>query len=118
MNNQSIGKKGEKIAQEFLIQKGFKIIETNYQKRSGEIDIIAKDPKYNEYVFIEVKTRQNLSFGFPEEAVGEDKISKIIETAEQWFEEKNIPSPEWRVDIISINWSEKNPKIEHIENIS
>ncbi len=118
MNNQSIGKKGEALAKRFLEEKEFEIIETNYQKRSGEIDIIAKDPKYNEYVFVEVKTRQNQSFGYPEEAVGEKKVEKIIETAEQWFDEKEMESPEWRIDIISIDWSEKDPKIEHIQNIS
>ena len=118
MNNKYIGKKGELMAVEFLRKKNYKIIEKNYLKRSGEIDIIAFDPKYNEYVFVEVKTRTNLNFGYPEEAVGKKKIIKIIKTAETWLSYKKISNPEWRIDIISIDLSNKKPEIEHIENIS
>jgi len=116
--NKNFGKKGELEAEEFLKAKGYRIIENNYLKRVGEIDIITFDPKYEEYVFVEVKTRKNLNFGYPEEAVTPQKINKIIKTAENWFDNEKINNPEWRIDIISIDWSEKKPKIEHIENIS
>ncbi len=118
MDRKSLGKEGEAKAIEFLKEKGYRIIEANYLKRTGEIDIIAFDPKYNEYVFTEVKTRRNLNFGYPEESVDEKKIEKIIETAENWLLDKNIENPEWRVDIISIEWKNKAIKIKHIQNIS
>ena len=118
MDAKSLGKKGEAVAIKFLKKKGYQIIETNYLKRTGEIDIIAFDSKYNEYVFIEVKTRRNLNFGYPEESVDEKKLSKIIETAENWLENKNISNAEWRIDIISIEWQDKIPKIKHFQNIS
>ena len=54
MDNKLLGKKGEQKAVEFLKEKGYQIIEQNFLKRMGEIDIIAFDPKYKEYVFIEV----------------------------------------------------------------
>jgi len=118
MNRKALGKEGESKAVDFLKKKGYKIIETNYRKRTGEIDIIAFDPAYGEYVFIEVKTRRNLKFGYPEESVDKKKMQKIIETAKTWLMDKNIDDPEWRIDIISIEWEEESPKIDHIQNIS
>jgi len=118
MDKIGIGQKGEDMALDFLLKKGFIIHERNYRKRSGEIDIIAFDPKYEEYVFTEVKTRTNMSFGYPEEAVDDEKIEKIVETAESWLAEMEIKDPEWRIDIISILLDRKGVKIDHIENVS
>ena len=118
MNRRSLGKHGEEKAIEFLKEKGYEIIETNYLKRSGEIDIIAFDPKYREYVFVEVKTRQSTRFGYPEEAVNKNKINKIEKTAESWLMEKEKVDVEWRVDIISIELTDKKLQIRHIQNIS
>ncbi len=118
MSKQSFGKKGEVKAINHLESKGYQILERNFHKRSGEIDIICFDPKFKEYVFVEVKTRRNINLGYPEEFVDQKKINKIITTAELWFEKKNIDEPEWRIDIVSIEWSEKEFKIRHLENIS
>ena len=45
-------------------------------------------------------------------------MQKIMETAKTWLMDKNIDDPEWRIDIISIEWEEESPKIDHIQNIS
>ncbi len=118
MDKKEFGKKGEEKGVEFLKKKGYEIIDRNYLKRTGEIDIIAFDPKYKEYVFVEVKTRKNSNFGYPEEFVDDEKMEKITETAENWLTDNNIKNPEWRIDIISIEWGEKEPEIRHLENIS
>jgi len=118
MDKKLFGAQGESRAKEYLINKGYKIIQSNYLKRTGEIDIIAFDPKYNEYVFVEVKTRSNKSFGYPEEAVDDEKLSKIAETAESWLADNDIDDSEWRIDIISIEWKGGKPEITHLENIS
>ena len=85
MNRKSLGNQGEIKAIKFLKEKGYRILEKNYRKRIGEIDIITFDPNFNEYVFTEVKTRRSLKFGYPEESVDENKILKLIETAENWL---------------------------------
>lgn len=118
MDKKAFGKEGELKAMEFLRNKGYRIIKTNYLKRTGEIDIVAFDPEYSEYVFVEVKTRRNLQFGYPEEAVNNKKISKIEKTADRWLKDNNIDEPEWRIDIISIEWNNSKPEIRHIENVS
>lgn len=118
MDPKTLGKEGEKKAIEFLTRQGYQIIEKNYRKRTGEIDIIAFDPSQSEIVFIEVKTRRSLNFGYPEESVNNKKIKKIIETAEQWLEDKKSSGKEWRIDIISIEWQKEIPTIDHFKNIS
>ena len=60
---QQLGKIGENLASEYLEKQGYLILERNFACRQGEIDIIAKDEK--EFVFVEVKTRKSLKFGYP-----------------------------------------------------
>jgi putative endonuclease len=88
---QTIGKKGEELALQFLIEKGFEKLATNFRAgkgngigSNGEIDIIVK--KENVIHFIEVKTRKNDDFGNPEEFVSEAQANKISQTAELFLE--------------------------------
>jgi len=110
--NKEIGRKGESIAAEYLIGKGYTIIEKNYTYRRLEIDIIAKIR--NTLVFIEVKTRQSNSFGYPEESVNNQKIQHVLDCADQY-----IYQMQWkgniRFDIISILFK-PDFSIEHIED--
>ncbi len=94
-----IGTNGEIHAANFLKNKGFEIVATNWRTGKKEIDIIAI--YQNNIVFVEVKTRSNLTFGFPEEAVTEQKKILLKQAAEvyctQTENSRNI-----RFDIISI----------------
>ena len=75
MKAKDIGNLGEDLAVKFLLEKGYELLERNFFKPFGEIDIIAKDKDY--VVFIEVKARKNVKFGFPREFVNKNKIKKI-----------------------------------------
>lgn len=75
MNTRKFGIIGEKIAQGYLINKGYEILENNYYTRRGEIDIIAKIN--NTISFVEVKTRNNLEYGSPAMAVNGVKKKNI-----------------------------------------
>lgn len=118
MDKKEIGKKGEKIAVEYLKENGYEIIELNHQKREGEIDIIAQDPEFNEIVFVEVKARSSNAFGYPEESVDNKKIDKIITVANKWMEENNKEEQFSRIDIIAIELNTSPPAINHIKNIT
>lgn len=83
-----IGRLGEKKAQIYLFKNGYKIIETNFHSRRGEIDIIAQ--KGDVIAFVEVKTRANNSLIDPVEAVDKTKAKKIIVTAQKYLTDKNI----------------------------
>lgn len=115
-----LGNLGEKLAYKFLKGNGFSILETNYQKRIGEIDIIAR---YNEIIhFIEVKTRTKISsnkYGLPQEAVNFYKKKKLIRTALFYLAEQKYPDDtNWQIDVIAIiiDKDKNKAKINHIEN--
>jgi putative endonuclease len=93
------GLKGEQIAENFLLNKGFTILHRNWRFEKKEVDIIAcKDELL---VFAEVKTRKNSFFGFPEEFVGHKKQSLMKQAAEAFTYE--YPGYNTiRFDIISI----------------
>lgn len=116
MSNIEIGKYGEKLAAEFLVKKGYKIIETNYKySRYGEIDIIAADK--GELCFIEVKTRRNNRFGGPMEAITKDKLLKIYSCIKNYTSKTNLKFKRARIDAISVELNEDGPKIVHIKNV-
>lgn len=109
MNNVEKGRKGEKIAQRYLKLRLYKILETNYRRKTGEIDIIAKRGKY--IIFIEVKYRKNADKGLPREAVTPFKQRQIKRTAEMYIVENNVKC-DLRFDVIEI----MGKKVEHIKN--
>ncbi|MFZ5966363.1 MAG: YraN family protein [Bacillota bacterium] len=112
----TIGSKGETIARDYLVKKAYKIIQMNYRNHFGEIDIIAKDK--DTYIFVEVKTRKNLSFGRPIEAINYKKQSHLIKTAYAYLAAKNLSSSNFRFDAIEVLLHEDaKPSINHIENI-
>ena len=68
MQNKAKGKQGEKIAEEYLINKGWKILDKNFHySKMAEIDLVCRFG--DEIIFVEVKTRTTATFGAPEEAV-------------------------------------------------
>ena len=114
MNNISTGKKGEDLAAEYLIKKGYKILERNkHFSKFCEIDIIALDK--NTLVFCEVKTRKTTICGSPLEAITKSKYQNIKKGIFLYLQE-NSNYKRFRVDAISIVLE---PKLEivHLKNI-
>ncbi len=106
------GKLAEFFSALFLIFKGYSIVERNYRKKFGELDIIAK--KGETLIFVEVKYRKTDKFGSPEQFVDEKKQHKLLKTAKTYMFEKKI-NPEnivYRFDVIGITGF----KIKHIKN--
>ena len=112
---QQLGRIGENIASEYLKKKGYLILERNFACRQGEIDIIAKDEK--EFVFVEVKTRRNLKFGYPAEAVTNIKQKHIQKTAQYYLYKNKLDSRYVRFDVIEIIIKNGKCKINHMEGI-
>ncbi|MDP3150279.1 MAG: YraN family protein [Ignavibacteria bacterium] len=108
------GKEGEEKAVTLLIEKGFEIIERNYRYGKGEIDIIARDKEF--LVFVEVKSRESLEYGKPEEAITKRKMSQIRKITEAYLAEKNITNENIRFDVVAILFLNGEISIEHYEN--
>ena len=95
-----IGKLGEEKARKYLIQNGYKILESNYFCRFGEIDIIAMDE--NCLVFVEVKTRTNNRYGNPENAVNYWKRKHMELTARNYIDHKRMGNFIARFDVVEV----------------
>jgi putative endonuclease len=113
-HNILLGKSGEEAAVNLLKEKGYKIIARNYKSKLGEIDIVAKDR--DTLCFIEVKTRQNDSFGIPLESVAFRKQRQISKAALLFLKEKNLFQKKARFDVVSIINTQEKPRIELIKN--
>ena len=93
------GEQGEALALEYIKDKGYQVLITNWRYRRSEVDIIAMDGKI--LVFIEVKTRSSDYFGKPEMAVNKRKKKLLIDAAAAYMQEI-IHTWEIRFDIIAI----------------
>lgn len=111
MNTKILGATGEEKAAEFLKWKGYKILETNFSNKIGEIDIIAKDKEF--VVFVEVKARSTKAFGFPSEAVNFFKQQKIRQVSLSYLKSKKMLGKiQCRFDVVEVLGDE----IRHIMN--
>lgn len=116
---QNIGKLGEDIAVKYLEKHGYNILERNYRKPWGEIDIIAQQS--DELVFIEVKTQNQEIEWRPEENITFHKKRQLSRIVATYLKANKIPEDQnWRVDVIAIklNFKTKNASVEHIQNIN
>lgn len=117
MNNENrkIGLKGEKIAQKYLEGRGYKIIETNFYCRFGEVDIIAQ---FNEeLIFCEVKTRKQIKYGKAAESVNYSKQKHIYKVAEFYTYLYRLYDLPISLDVIEVYiFEDKKTRVEHIKN--
>ena len=106
-----LGKKGEEEAANFLTKKGFYIMHRNWRCGQLELDIVARDG--DEIVFVEVKTRRNTYFGYPDEAIDDRKIRRIVSAAGAYVRYYSINLP-IRYDVVSVIGMEPPFEIEHV----
>jgi len=111
--NQEIGKLGEDIAVNYLKQKGYKILDRNFECRQGELDIIALDKK--EIVFIEVKTRTSNRYGLPSEAVNKIKQKHMLQSIKYYLYTRNLSDEFVRIDVIEVYIRDNVYRVNHIK---
>ena len=111
---QKLGETGEALAARKLIKAGYKIIETNYRTRLGEIDIIAKED--DTIVFVEVKSRRSVHFGNPKQAVTLQKQRKISMVALYYLKATGQSTARARFDVVTVISNRDRPQVEIIKN--
>lgn len=120
IQNYNKGKEGEDIAREYLIKKGFELIESNYSNNLGEIDLIMSDKDW--LVFVEVKLKIGDKFGHPEEMIGKNKLSQVRRVAELFL---ILESPmakkykKYRIDAVCIvlDYDKTVERISYYDNL-
>ena len=125
------GATGEKIAANYLRQQGMVVLSTNYYKKWGEIDIVARETFQNRQIvrFVEVKTvsyetKHDLKLAVthgtwrPEENVHFKKIQRLNRTLESWISEFEHKG-DWEIDVIAVRIvsREKYATVKHLRNI-
>lgn len=100
--NKGTGELGEEVASNFLIARGYRILERNFRCKGGEVDIIARDPADKSLVFIEVKARRSLTYGVPQLAVTPFKQRQISKAALTWLSKNRLHDANARFDVIAI----------------
>ena len=110
----SFGLFGEELACHELEQRGYVILTRRYRTKHGEIDIVARHGDY--LVFIEVKARQDGSFGDPEEAVTLQKQQRMVWMATDYLARQAVGEVACRFDVVGINMLTHPPSITLIED--
>lgn len=108
-----LGKKGEQLAIDFLIEKKYTIVERNYRFDKAEVDIIAQ--KEDILAIVEVKTRSTADFGNPQDFVKPKQIQRLVKAVDEYVTVKDLDL-EIRFDIIAIVKERNEFVIEHLKN--
>jgi putative endonuclease len=116
MSRRDTGARGEELAVAYLKKQHYKILETNFRVRGGEIDIVAE--KDRSVVFVEVRTKTTVSFGSPGESITETKKRRLINASLNYLDLHNMHAMEWQIDFIGIDMdpSGKCVRLEHVQN--
>ena len=112
---QEIGKYGEALAENYLKQKGYKILQRNFRCKQGEIDIISVYQKY--IIFVEVKTRCNFAFGRPIDAINFSKKQHMYNAAKYYLYLYKKEKTNIRFDAVEVIIKGKEVEINHIKQI-
>lgn len=111
MNQRQIGSEKEALACQYLEDKGYRIVATNYRCRTAEIDIVAYDG--DALVFVEVKYRKTASCGESSYAVDLKKIRNISRCARYYIYKEGVwPDTPMRFDVVAID----GERVMHVEN--
>ena len=125
--SQKMGEIGETVACRFLMKQGFSILDKNYTKKWGEIDIVAE--KDSKLYFIEVKSISRLNLNDvnyetdqyrPEDNMHPWKLKRLARTIQTYLFDKKIPEDqEWQVDllVVFLNIKDKHARIKVVKNI-
>lgn len=121
----TLGDVGEKIAAEFLIKRGIEVIDRNYLRKWGEIDIVGRKGELIRFVEVKSVSCESLdtvthgtSAYRPEENVHPQKLKRLSRAIQTYLLEKNLEC-EWQLDVITVRIDEKNrrARVEMIENV-
>ena len=115
-----IGNLGEMLAEKFLEEHGYQILDRNFTTRYGEIDLVAVEAETENVIFVEVKTRTTNTYGEPEDSITPAKMERLQNAALLWLQAHPDATDDWRIDVISIQLDRQQSirDIQHFINVS
>lgn len=109
---QDVGRWGEEVAAQYLLERGYEIVARNVRTPHGEIDLLAR--RDGMLIFIEVKARASSSLGPPEISVASRKQAHMVACAEYYAQQNGVDH--WQIDVVSVEDRPGAPVITHFEN--
>lgn len=107
------GRRGENIAASWLTSRGYRIVERNWRRPCGELDLIVE--RDGEVIAVEVKTRRGDAMGAPEEAITPAKTRKLIATLQTYLMEHGDEQARCRIDVIAVRLDRAGRWLETIQ---
>jgi putative endonuclease len=108
------GRQGEEIAAAYLTRKGYTVLQRNWSRPGGELDLVTAQGET--LVFVEVRARRSNRFGSAEESVTPAKQARLVELAQTYLQEMELSFRPWRIDVVAVQLGRGQPQINHIEN--
>lgn len=101
-----LGQRGEELAVDELIRRGYEIVSRNWYCQIGEVDIVARQGET--WTFFEVRTRRGRAFGTPEESVTRGKMERMADVAQMYLSSHglNVHEVDWRIGVVAVEMDE------------
>ena len=111
---QQLGIDGERIAERWLVHRGWRVIQRRFRSGHRDIDLVAE--REGTIAFIEVKTRSGAEFGGPVEAVNWKKRRELSRSAHTWIDRHGRPGESYRFDVVGVLVTGDRVRVRHVEN--
>ncbi len=105
------GREAEDLAARFLVSRGFEVLARNHSIRRGEVDLVCKDGDV--LCFVEVRSRNSLAQGGPEETVGRRKARRVVAAATDWAVRNGGLERSIRFDVVAVTFGDGPARIDH-----
>jgi putative endonuclease len=112
--SQALGEAGERIAEVWLVQRGWRILERRFRNGHRDLDLVAEQG--GTIAFVEVKTRQGNEFGHPIEAVDWRKQRELGRSAAVWIARHGRAEQMFRFDVVGVLIKGGSVRVRHVEN--
>ncbi|HMA01004.1 MAG TPA: YraN family protein [Gemmatimonadaceae bacterium] len=112
--SQLLGEEGERIAEAWLVQRGWRILDRRFRSGHRDLDLVAE--REGIVAFVEVKARRGRSFGHPVEAVNWRKQRELTRSAWVWIARYGGAKQEFRFDVVGVLMDESGTRVRHVEN--
>jgi putative endonuclease len=112
--SQVLGEQGERIAEAWLAQRGWRILDRRFRNGHRDLDLVAE--RADVVAFVEVKARRGRSFGHPVEAVNWRKQRELTRSAAVWMARFGSEKQTFRFDVVGVLIDESGARIRHVEN--
>ncbi len=116
LRRQALGRYGETLAAQYLVQQGLVLLDRNWRGRGGELDLVLRDGDV--LVVCEVKTRTSTACGTPHEAVTWPKLHRLRRLAAEWLTLHDLHPREVRIDLVAVMRPRRGRStLEHVKGL-